>query len=168
MSTKTNRSRRAAIVAAIVLVPSLGLVGSAWAAQTFTDVPPDHPFYAEIEWGAASGVIEGYPDGTFRPSNTVTRQAVAAFMARYNNAIHTVTATSNPTSAAVFSLSINCPAGERVLTGSGNQTAQNLYITDNYALDVDTWFVRWESDNDVAQDPTALYGSALCAPLLLP
>jgi hypothetical protein len=49
---------------------------------TFTDVPTTHPFFTEVEWVADVGVSEGYPDGTFRPASSVTRQAMAAFLAR--------------------------------------------------------------------------------------
>jgi hypothetical protein len=49
---------------------------------TFSDVGAGHPFFAEIEWLAASGLTNGYPDGTFRPTVEMTRQAVAAMVAR--------------------------------------------------------------------------------------
>lgn len=49
---------------------------------SFSDVSPGHPFFTEVEWLASSGVSEGYGDGTFRPSNPVTRQSMAAFLHR--------------------------------------------------------------------------------------
>ena len=49
---------------------------------TFDDVPTTHPFFTEIEWVADVGVAEGYGDGTYRPAAGVTRQAMAAFLAR--------------------------------------------------------------------------------------
>lgn len=52
------------------------------AEPTFSDVPAEHPFHAEIEWAVAEGVTRGYPDGTFRPLAPVTRQALAAFLYR--------------------------------------------------------------------------------------
>jgi hypothetical protein len=52
------------------------------AAPTFSDVPEDHAFFGEIEWMAQSGVSTGFADGTFRPDQTVTRQAMAAFLQR--------------------------------------------------------------------------------------
>jgi hypothetical protein len=56
------------------------------AEPTFSDVPTTHPFYAEIEWLAAQGIANGFEDGTFRPSATVTRQAVSAYLARFAGA----------------------------------------------------------------------------------
>jgi hypothetical protein len=48
----------------------------------FPDVPVTHPFCREIKWMAESGVATGFGNGTFRPAVVVTRQAMAAFMAR--------------------------------------------------------------------------------------
>ena len=53
------------------------------SGQQFTDVPPSSPFYAEITWMAEAGISTGYPNGTFRPGASVTRQAMAAFMYRF-------------------------------------------------------------------------------------
>lgn len=71
---------RLLVLAAIIgAVSGLGAVA---AAQTFTDVPPSHPFFDEIEWMASTGISEGYADGTYRPSDPVTRMAMSAFMQR--------------------------------------------------------------------------------------
>jgi hypothetical protein len=40
---------------------------------TFTDVPPGSTFYPYIHCLACLGIVSGYPDGTFRPNNNVTR-----------------------------------------------------------------------------------------------
>lgn len=49
---------------------------------TFRDVPSDRAFATEIEWLAASGITNGFSDGTFRPLGTVNRDAMAAFLYR--------------------------------------------------------------------------------------
>jgi hypothetical protein len=49
---------------------------------TFTDVPTSHAFYFEIEWLADSGIAGGFPDGTFKPTASVSRQAMGAFLYR--------------------------------------------------------------------------------------
>ncbi|MCC5952625.1 MAG: S-layer homology domain-containing protein [Acidimicrobiia bacterium] len=54
-------------------------------APQFSDVPESHPFFAPISWLAADGIATGYDDGTFRPTSVVTRQAIAAFLFRYND-----------------------------------------------------------------------------------
>jgi hypothetical protein len=48
----------------------------------FSDVPNDHPFARPIAWAAHSGIASGFADGTFRPDQRITRQAVAAWMCR--------------------------------------------------------------------------------------
>jgi len=52
-------------------------------AATFPDVSTAHPFFLEVEWLEDSGITGGYDDGTFRPSSPVTRQAMAAFVYRF-------------------------------------------------------------------------------------
>ena len=48
---------------------------------TFSDVPTDHTFYANIRCLACRGILGGYPDGTFRPGNLVTRGQLAKIVA---------------------------------------------------------------------------------------
>jgi hypothetical protein len=48
----------------------------------FPDVSDSNPFCVEINTLATRGVIAGYPDGTFRPTAPISRQAVAAFLWR--------------------------------------------------------------------------------------
>jgi hypothetical protein len=44
---------------------------------TFTDVPPGSTFYTFIRCLACLGIVGGYPDGTFKPNNNVTRGQLA-------------------------------------------------------------------------------------------
>ena len=48
----------------------------------FSDVPVDATFYKETAWLADRGIATGYGDGTFRPTDSVSRQAMAAFLYR--------------------------------------------------------------------------------------
>ncbi|OOP64919.1 hypothetical protein BMF89_01945 [Arthrobacter sp. SRS-W-1-2016] len=48
----------------------------------FTDVAPTDPFYKEISWLSTNGIATGYPDGTYRPLDSVHRDAMAAFLYR--------------------------------------------------------------------------------------
>ena len=60
--------------------------GSDWVpepgTQTFSDVGPGHQFYVQVEWMSAQGLSTGYVDGTYGPTNPVSRQAMAAFLHR--------------------------------------------------------------------------------------
>jgi hypothetical protein len=49
----------------------------------FPDVPESHVFADDIWWWTGSGQADGYPDGTFKPEAALTRQAAAAFLARF-------------------------------------------------------------------------------------
>lgn len=53
-------------------------------AVLFTDVPATHKFFTEIMWMKASGLSTGFEDGSFHPSESLSRAAMAAFM--YRNA----------------------------------------------------------------------------------
>jgi hypothetical protein len=59
----------------------------------FTDMPRGRQFYKEIAWAKSEGIVEGWKDGTFRPTAPVERGAVAAFLYRASGA--TSTSTSN-------------------------------------------------------------------------
>lgn len=52
------------------------------AASTFTDVGPDHAHRAGIEAAVAGGLVSGYPDGSFRPEQVLTREQMAAMLQR--------------------------------------------------------------------------------------
>ena len=38
------------------------------------------PFFTEVEWMAQQGISAGFPDGTWHPTDQVTRQAIARFL----------------------------------------------------------------------------------------
>jgi hypothetical protein len=50
--------------------------------QPFSDVGLSHPFHDAIGWLSLVRISPGYPDGTFRPTDFVTRQSMAAFLFR--------------------------------------------------------------------------------------
>jgi len=56
--------------------------GGALASAKFNDVG-DYWATEAIKWAAEKGVVEGYPDGTFKPTNHVTEAEFAAILARY-------------------------------------------------------------------------------------
>ncbi len=49
-------------------------------ARIFPDLPSDHPARAAVEELVARGVLNGYPDGTFRPEQPVTRAEFAKML----------------------------------------------------------------------------------------
>ena len=76
MSKKTLVS---AITAALVV----GAASTTFAAANpFSDVPADSWAYDAVTTLAADGVIDGYPDGTYKGQNTMTRYEMAQIVAR--------------------------------------------------------------------------------------
>lgn len=48
----------------------------------FKDVPKSHKYSGYINAAVKAGIVNGYPDGTFKPDQNVTRGHMAAFIAR--------------------------------------------------------------------------------------
>lgn len=84
------------IVAASVV---LTLAVSAYADANLTDVTPGSWFYNEVSEMVASGYIDGYEDGTFKPDRTVTIAEFVTMAARMAGA----------------------PTGEAEITGAGSR-----------------------------------------------
>gem|GEM_PF-2160354 len=56
--------------------------GGGSSGTAFIDVPSTSPFAADITWMVGKGITTGWQDGTFRPANSITREAMAAFLYR--------------------------------------------------------------------------------------
>jgi hypothetical protein len=79
----------------LIAVAGLSLMANFALAQT-DDVPPGHWAYQAIEELVRAGIIEGYPDGTFRPNRTLTRAEFAQAIARaYRNIDERIRTLSN-------------------------------------------------------------------------
>lgn len=76
-----NKKMLTSTLSAMVLS---GLItGTALAAQNpFSDVPEDSWAYDAVSQLAADGIIDGYPDGTYKGQNTMTRYEMAQITAR--------------------------------------------------------------------------------------
>lgn len=79
--TSTHASRVVLLSAVVALVVVLLATGTAYA-QGFSDVGPDDWFAAPVDELSSAGIIQGFPDGSFRPYETVTRAQFAAMMDR--------------------------------------------------------------------------------------
>jgi hypothetical protein len=55
-------------------------VSPAPATATFTDVPPDHPFFRYVEALAAAGITAGCGEGVYCVDDPVTRGQIAVFL----------------------------------------------------------------------------------------
>ena len=68
--------------AAIFAATAVLGVTTAFAANPFSDVTPDSWAYQAVSQLASTGIITGYPDGTFRGENGITRFQVAQMVAK--------------------------------------------------------------------------------------
>jgi hypothetical protein len=150
-------------IAALVFAGSF--TGGALAGGGFSDVPPGHAFEDEITWMADTGISTGYPDGTFRPGQAVTRQAMAAFMGRLADSFYVVTAVVNPPDGLFVSGSAECIEGDRPLAGGGSTASAGWAMQDSRP-DEDGWRVAWESIDGTEGAPTFIEVFALCGPPL--
>ena len=67
---------------ALVLAISVPLTGTAEGKQRFSDVPATKHFAEAVYELAERNIIGGYPDGTFKPGNPITRGQAAAIIAK--------------------------------------------------------------------------------------
>ena len=64
-----------------MLWPWLGVSATAFAANPFSDVPAGHWAYVVCKL-AAAGIVDGYPDGTYKGDRTMTRYEMAQIVAK--------------------------------------------------------------------------------------
>src|SRR6056297_3528858 len=74
-----NMKKFAAIIAVVALV---AFAAPAFAANPFMDVPMNSWAYDAVSQLASQGVISGYPDGTFKGNQPMTRYEMASIVAR--------------------------------------------------------------------------------------
>jgi hypothetical protein len=109
---------------ALVLAPSQAL---ALTAAELTDVPPDHWAYKAIQQLTERyGVMDGYPDATFRGTRTVTRYELAAALTRVMQKLATgaQAAQASPPPAAASP----GPAASPVLADEDRATVERLRL----------------------------------------
>ena len=142
-------------------------VTSAFAANPFSDVTPQDWAYQAVAQLASQGVVNGYPDGTFKGQNNITRyemaQMVAKAMARQGqvdaeqNAI--INRLANEFSAELNNLGVRVTTlenkvgnfkftGDARLKYEGSSVDYNPYVND-YTSDED------EDDAVVEESPAA-------------
>jgi hypothetical protein len=80
----------------IVVIAAIQVQG--WAllnptTASFTDVPGGSTFYEFVETAVCHGILGGYSDGTYRPTNNATRGQIAKIVA---NAVTATTPSCSP------------------------------------------------------------------------
>jgi hypothetical protein len=77
-------ARRWGLLLIAALLPALLAFPSAGSAEKlqFADVAAGHWAYEYISWASGNGIVDGYPDGLFRPEHPVTRTEFLAMLIR--------------------------------------------------------------------------------------
>lgn len=157
--------RRRVALAVLVSVVTFALLAPATAASgPFADVSRDHPFLKPIMFMNATEISAGYDDGTYRPGQTVTRQAMAAFIHRANRfTIETDEIVVASGRAGEGEVACSHPY-HQVLAGGASTDTPNVYLVDSRpGPDADTWQVRVRSEGSVTRSwTTTVY--AICGP----
>jgi hypothetical protein len=81
---KRHISKRLLLLVVVPVVLVFAGTGAVFAANGFTDIAGNTHEQSIIEM-ADRGITEGYPDGTFRPDNPVTRGQMMTFLDRYTS-----------------------------------------------------------------------------------
>jgi hypothetical protein len=74
--------QRRSVAAVALACIALAVLPARAAATPLADVPSSHWAYAAIQTLAADGLIDGYPDGSFKGDRPLTRYEMAAIVAR--------------------------------------------------------------------------------------
>ncbi len=80
---KRRISKRLLFIVVPVVLVFVG-TGAAFAANGFSDIAGNTHEQSILNM-ADRGITEGYPDGTFRPDNAVTRGQMMTFLDRYTS-----------------------------------------------------------------------------------
>ena len=94
-------------------------------APTFTDVPSTHPFYNEIILAAKAGLVNGYPDGTFLPDNTLKRSEIVTIL---NRLAERTVISSNTAKITKFSDIAGHWAAPQIIAASCPATTDDIII----------------------------------------
>ncbi|KYD23420.1 S-layer homology domain-containing protein [Parageobacillus toebii] len=140
--------------------------------KDFTDVKPGNWAYEYVQALAANGITTGYPDGSFRPNDSIQRMHFAAFLARYINDEFkppVLTPFSRKEIIAkkesVVMIDVYDENEELISQGSGFVTTNGLIVTNYHVINGGSYFevethtgdiyelegvVDYDLDNDIA------------------
>lgn len=77
---------------AVILWNMAGSPAPGSGAKTFPDVKSSRYYYDAVRWASSVGVVSGYDDGTFGPTDNVTREQLACMLRNYYEKVGGMTA----------------------------------------------------------------------------
>ena len=165
-----NRRHVAVLAAAFIALLALSatalgvaLTGRADANHKFNDIATGTFFHQPTAWLADNNIADGYPDGTFKPNNNITRGQASYWLANYNNSITRHEASSNPAAGTTFAQNVFCPTGKRPLGGGAGTFSSSLVLNESKPL-VNGWATYWITDDNTVVDPASITAYVICAP----
>ena len=154
------------VVVAVLATSSLVLTLTRTAGaggNAFSDTPPwiaDH-----ANWLAANDIANGYPDGTFRPNDDITRGQSAFWLGNYNDTLELVKHVEDlPGSGTGFGTSVFCPAGKRAVAGGHQGPIAPWVVQASYPNEASPrqWVIAWSRPDSAPIPEVTLW--ALCVP----
>ena len=160
--------RKAGSLLAVGAIAYAGaFAGNAGATHTSSDVATGTFFHEHIGWLIEQGIANGFPDGTFKPKDSITREQMAFWVGNFSDELELVSSVAIASGTLSFLASFTiCPAGKRALMGSGQSTTTDVFITDSFpSSNHDRWPARWEKEGDVnIPNPAEFTVWVLCGP----
>ncbi|HZK04970.1 MAG TPA: choice-of-anchor L domain-containing protein [Actinomycetaceae bacterium] len=146
----------------------------------FVDVDTDDQFYKEITWLESTGIATGWDDGTFRPLQPIARDAMAAFLYRFDrefgDPVPVLDASVIGVTADSVTLTFSVPDGANVVVRrtSGDEPAMEPTEGTGLAVSGDTLEdnsvlpgTRYHYSLWVDQSATTMATTRLYGPLVL-
>lgn len=123
------------------------------STSPFTDVSTNHPFYQEITWASAAGITRGWSDGSFRPLQSISRDAIAAFLYRASGSpTYSVTKDFSDVGCSEHRTAIRWLATTGISTGFSDGTYRPGNPTERAAIAA--FMHRFLSQRSIVASPT--------------
>lgn len=121
------------LVAMLLLFSGVGYA----ATQTFKDVKKSHWFYPYVQKASELGIIDGYADGTFRPSDPVTRAQFSKMIVEYHEKtqaqiVEAIQDSSTEEQSIINTISKVVPNVVKIQTDSTQ--ASGFFVKPNYII----------------------------------
>jgi hypothetical protein len=133
---KLTRKLTAMLITLALILGTVNVSATA-AGMPFTDVKSGDWYYNHVTWAADNKIVSGYPDSTFRPSNTMTRAEFVQVLYSLEGR-PTVTAAasfSDVASGDWFATAVSWAVGAGVTSGvGGGQFAPSGSVTREQAV----------------------------------
>lgn len=99
------------------------------ASSPFKDVPATHWAYPQINWAYQNDLLNGYPDGTFRPTNPITEAQLVSILTNFDASQSIYTFKSQAGESITSRYYRYFKSKNMPLNGFVNTTIQNKPIT---------------------------------------